>query len=229
MTDSAGCRPRSSSGSTCTTRSSRPGLCTGCAGCVIACPHDVLGYRDDEGIYKPFQIGGRLRPDRLQPRPEGLHVLHAGVPTLSRLGARDRRVPLRRPAPARRGVGRLQGHRAGPRRRPRARTRSARTAGSSRRSSSTRSSTTSSTPRSSRYLEGDGSTWKAIPGVARTTRGRDRLGRQPLHVLGEHARVHRGGRERRGAHRARRDELPVLDPAGDEAAQGRARSRGVCR
>ncbi|MEI8000260.1 MAG: Coenzyme F420 hydrogenase/dehydrogenase, beta subunit C-terminal domain [Actinomycetes bacterium] len=31
------------------------GLCTGCAGCVIACPHDVLGYRDDAGIYKPFQ------------------------------------------------------------------------------------------------------------------------------------------------------------------------------
>ena len=23
------------------------GLCTGCAGCVIACPHDVLGYDDD--------------------------------------------------------------------------------------------------------------------------------------------------------------------------------------
>src|SRR5689334_14726880 len=32
------------------------GLCTGCAGCVIACPHDVLGYRDDEGVYKPFQL-----------------------------------------------------------------------------------------------------------------------------------------------------------------------------
>jgi len=31
------------------------GLCTGCAGCVIACPHDVLGYRDDQGIYQPFQ------------------------------------------------------------------------------------------------------------------------------------------------------------------------------
>src|SRR3954454_6985963 len=31
------------------------GLCTGCAGCVIACPHDVLGYRDTEGVYKPFQ------------------------------------------------------------------------------------------------------------------------------------------------------------------------------
>jgi len=32
------------------------GLCTGCAGCVIACPHDVLGYRDDAGVYKPIQI-----------------------------------------------------------------------------------------------------------------------------------------------------------------------------
>lgn len=32
------------------------GLCTGCAGCVIACPHDVLGYRDDTGIYRPFQL-----------------------------------------------------------------------------------------------------------------------------------------------------------------------------
>jgi coenzyme F420 hydrogenase subunit beta len=32
------------------------GLCTGCAGCVIACPHDVLGYEDGKGIYKPFQL-----------------------------------------------------------------------------------------------------------------------------------------------------------------------------
>ena len=32
------------------------GLCTGCAGCVIACPHDVLGYHDTEGVYKPFQL-----------------------------------------------------------------------------------------------------------------------------------------------------------------------------
>ena len=31
------------------------GLCTGCAGCVIACPHDVLDYNDLEGVYKPFQ------------------------------------------------------------------------------------------------------------------------------------------------------------------------------
>jgi coenzyme F420 hydrogenase subunit beta len=32
------------------------GLCTGCAGCVIACPHDVLAYDDTEGRYKPWQI-----------------------------------------------------------------------------------------------------------------------------------------------------------------------------
>ena len=32
------------------------GLCTGCAGCVVACPYDVLGYNDNEGIYKPFHL-----------------------------------------------------------------------------------------------------------------------------------------------------------------------------
>src|SRR3954452_16465051 len=32
------------------------GLCTGCAGCVVACPHDVLGYDDKLGVYKPFHL-----------------------------------------------------------------------------------------------------------------------------------------------------------------------------
>ena len=32
------------------------GLCTGCAGCVVACPHDVLGYNDHDGVYKPFHL-----------------------------------------------------------------------------------------------------------------------------------------------------------------------------
>src|SRR5437660_10915579 len=32
------------------------GLCTGCAGCVVACPYDVLSYNDNEGVYKPFHI-----------------------------------------------------------------------------------------------------------------------------------------------------------------------------
>jgi coenzyme F420 hydrogenase subunit beta len=32
------------------------GLCTGCAGCVVACPYDVLGYNDAQGVYKPFHL-----------------------------------------------------------------------------------------------------------------------------------------------------------------------------
>jgi len=32
------------------------GLCTGCAGCIVACPYDVLGYDDTNGVYKPFHL-----------------------------------------------------------------------------------------------------------------------------------------------------------------------------
>ena len=32
------------------------GLCTGCAGCIVACPHDVLRYDDTGGHYKPFHV-----------------------------------------------------------------------------------------------------------------------------------------------------------------------------
>ncbi|HZT64375.1 MAG TPA: Coenzyme F420 hydrogenase/dehydrogenase, beta subunit C-terminal domain [Acidimicrobiales bacterium] len=32
------------------------GLCTGCAACVVACPYDVLGYDDTNGRYKPFHV-----------------------------------------------------------------------------------------------------------------------------------------------------------------------------
>src|SRR5680860_1431088 len=39
------------------------GLCTGCAGCVIACPHDVIGYNHEAGGYKPFHLEDELGPD----------------------------------------------------------------------------------------------------------------------------------------------------------------------
>src|SRR5688572_5085296 len=38
------------------------GLCTGCAGCVIACPHDVIGYDHKQGGYKPFHLEDELGP-----------------------------------------------------------------------------------------------------------------------------------------------------------------------
>jgi coenzyme F420 hydrogenase subunit beta len=38
------------------------GLCTGCAGCVVACPHDVLGYDDTSGVYRPFHLEPELGP-----------------------------------------------------------------------------------------------------------------------------------------------------------------------
>jgi coenzyme F420 hydrogenase subunit beta len=39
------------------------GLCTGCAGCVISCPHDVIGYDHEAGGYKPFHLEEELGID----------------------------------------------------------------------------------------------------------------------------------------------------------------------
>ena len=38
-------------------------LCTGCAGCVVSCPHDVIGYQHEQGGYRPFHLEEELGPD----------------------------------------------------------------------------------------------------------------------------------------------------------------------
>jgi coenzyme F420 hydrogenase subunit beta len=39
------------------------GLCTGCAGCVISCPHEVIGYDHVEKGYRPYHLEDELGPD----------------------------------------------------------------------------------------------------------------------------------------------------------------------
>ena len=48
--------------SLCPTTLAIASVCTGCAGCVIACPHDVIGYQHETGHYRPFHLEEELGP-----------------------------------------------------------------------------------------------------------------------------------------------------------------------
>ena len=60
------------------------GLCTGCAGCVVTCPHDVIGYEHEEGKYIPFHLEEELGLD------DCVHGSMAGCTTCTRACPRFR-------------------------------------------------------------------------------------------------------------------------------------------
>jgi coenzyme F420 hydrogenase subunit beta len=39
------------------------GLCTGCAACIVVCPHDVLKYNDGDGVYRPWKVDADGGPE----------------------------------------------------------------------------------------------------------------------------------------------------------------------
>ena len=80
------------------------GLCTGCAGCVVTCPHDVIGYEHEEGKYKPFHLEEELGLDNCIHGEKGCTHVHPGVPAVPGVGARGRHAPVRPRPRARRDV-----------------------------------------------------------------------------------------------------------------------------
>jgi len=60
-----------------------PGLCTGCAGCVISCPHDVIGYDHSQGGYTPFHIEEELGPDNCTHGEKGCTTCTRACPRFS--------------------------------------------------------------------------------------------------------------------------------------------------
>ena len=140
---------------------------------MIACPHDVIGYEHEEGKYKPFHLEEELGLDNCIHGEKGCTSCTRACPRFRAWEPEADEHLFGRDPRARRDVRHLPGHllltrasddmvaRDRPGRRPRL--------GDAHLGCS---STTTSTPRSSSYLEGDGTTWKAMPGVAAQPRTR---------------------------------------------------------
>src|SRR5918995_18861 len=121
------------------------GLCTGCAGCVIVCPHDVLGYNDENGVYRPFQFEEGWGPDNCGHGERGCTSCTRACP---RFRAWEPEVDQFLFGRARSAV---------------------EVEGITKDVILTRAMEHGYIDAALvSYLEGDGSTWKAIPGVART-------------------------------------------------------------
>ena len=195
------------------------GLCTGCAGCVVACPHDVLGYDDDKGVYRPFHLEEEGGPGGCGHGDRGCTSCTRACPRFRDWEPRDRQRPLR-PGPGQGGGQRdLQGHHPRPRRRPQdRRDRPGRRPGVGHPALGPGEGHHRRRPR---VLPG-GRRHQLEGGARRRPhpRGGPGRGRQPLHVLGQHHGLRRGGRGRGREAGPGGHELPVVGAAGDDGAQG---------
>ena len=93
------------------------GLCTGCAGCVIACPHDVIGYEHAPGAYKPFHLEEELGLDDCIHGQKGCTSCTRACPRFRTWEPEADEHLFARHPPARRAVGHLPGHPPHPRQR----------------------------------------------------------------------------------------------------------------
>ena len=141
------------------------GLCTGCAACVVACPYDVLGYNDADGAYKPFHVDAEGGPDDCTHGQKGCTLCTRACPASAPGSPRSRRTSSAGRAPTRRWRA-SPAVRAGPGHRPR-RPRNGQDGGfvSALLIWALEHDVIDAALVSG--LEGDGSTWKAVPRVAR--------------------------------------------------------------
>ena len=169
------------------------GLCTGCAGCVVTCPHDVIGYEHEEGKYKPFHLEEELGLDNCIHGEKGCTTCTRACP---RFRAWEPSADMHlfgrvREPDEMAGIWRqlllTTGHRHGAAR-----------AGPGRRvrvghADLAAARTTTSKRRWSAVVEPDDA-WKAKPVLAAHRRRGAGHGRQPIHVLRQPAGAARGAR-----------------------------------
>ena len=178
------------------------GLCTGCAGCMIACPHDVLKY-DDAMTFRPWKVEEDGGPQDCTHGVKGCTMCTRACPRFRTWETEIDTFMFGRERPPTRWP-ESPGHRPRPGHRPGA-ARMGQDGGlvsaildmGARARHDRRCARLGARGRCGTHLEGDPG------GGARPARGA-RHGGQPLHVLRQHARLPGGDRLRCRADRSRR-------------------------